>query len=190
MDALKLDRVDFFGTHTGAHIGVELLLSRPDRVRRAVLDGIGLFPEDLKREMLAHYAPEMAPDEYGRQFVWAWQFVRDQTLHFPYFMRDPAHRMTSSAVPSPDHLHRWAVEVLKALTTYHNGYRAVFRHDTAGRLPLINGTPLMVMASEPDPLTQYLDAAAALVPGAKKTLIKLGGGPVAAAAAITAFLDG
>jgi pimeloyl-ACP methyl ester carboxylesterase len=170
MDALQIDKADYFGTHTGAHIGVELLLSRPDRIRRAVFDGIGIFPEDLKTELLAHYAPEIVPDEFGRQFTWAWHFVRDQSLHFPYFMRDPEHRLNNS-MPPADALHRSVVEVLKAVTTYHNGYRAVFRHDTKGRLPLIKGTPLLFMASEPDPLHVYLDAAAALVPGAQKVLI-------------------
>ncbi|MDX2145464.1 MAG: alpha/beta fold hydrolase [Rhodospirillaceae bacterium] len=188
MDALKLDKVDYFGTHTGAHIGVELLLTRPDRVRRAIFDGIGIFPEDLKKEMLAHYAPEITPDEFGRQFTWAWHFVRDQSIHFPYFMRDPAHRL-NNPMPGAEALHRSVVEVLKAVTTYHNGYRAVFRHDTKSRLPLIKSTPLMFMASEADPLVEYLDAAAALVPGAKKVRISRQEGLGVRAKAMNDFYD-
>lgn len=170
MDKLNIEKADYFGTHTGSHIGVELLLTRPDRVRKAIFDGIGIFPDDLKKEMLANYAPEIKPDEFGRQFTWAWHFVRDQSLHFPYFMRDPAHRL-NNPMPPAEALHRSVTEVLKAVTTYHNGYRAVFSHDTKGRLPLIKNTPLLFTASEPDPLNAYLDAAAALVPGSKKMLI-------------------
>jgi pimeloyl-ACP methyl ester carboxylesterase len=188
MDALKLDTVDYFGTHTGAHIGVELLLTRPDRVRRAIFDGIGIFPDDLKKEMLANYAPEIKPDEFGRQFTWAWHFVRDQSIHFPYFKRDPDHRL-NNPMPDADALHRSVVEVLKAVTTYHNGYRAVFRHDTKARLALIKSTPLLFMASEPDPLSEYLDAAAAIVPGAKKMLIGRQEGLGARAKAINGFYD-
>ena len=189
MDALKLDKVDYFGTHTGAHIGVELLLTRPDRFRKVIFDGIGMFPDALKAEMLATYAPEVQPDDFGRQFVWAWQFVRDQMVHFPYFMRDPAHRMAKSSMPPATYLHGWAVEVLKSLTTYHNGYRAVFRHDTKGRLALIRHVPLLFMAAEPDPLTQYLDEAAALVPGARKALMKMGDPPAARIQTIVDFCD-
>jgi pimeloyl-ACP methyl ester carboxylesterase len=170
MDALKLDKVDYFGTHTGAHIGVELLLTRPDRFRRVIFDGIGIFPDDLKKDMLENYAPEVAPDEFGRHFVWAWNFVRDQSLHFPYFKREPAYKL-NNPVPPAEALHRSVTEVLKALTTYHNGYRAVFRHDTKGRLAQVKNVPLLFMASEPDPLHEYLDAAAALVPGSEKALI-------------------
>lgn len=189
LDALKIEKADYFGTHTGAHIGVELLLTRPDRIRKAIFDGIGIFPEDLKKEMLAHYAPEIQPDEFGRQFTWAWHFVRDQALHFPYFMRDPAHRLNNPMTPA-DALHRSVTEVLKAVTTYHNGYRAVFRHDTKARLPLIKNTPLMFMASEPDPLHQYLDAAADLVPGSKKALITREQGMAGRVKSMTEFLAG
>lgn len=188
MDALKIDKADYFGTHTGAHIGIELLLARPDRIRRAIFDGLGIFPEDEKKELFENYAPEMKPDEFGRQFTWAWHFVRDQVLHFPYFKRDPAHRLPIPMLPT-DVLHRSVTEVLKALTTYHNGYRAVFSHDTKGRLPLLKGFPLLFMATTTDPLNIYLDAAAALVPGAQKILVPTAQGLTARAKAIADFLD-
>jgi pimeloyl-ACP methyl ester carboxylesterase len=187
MDMLKIDKADYFGTHTGAHIGVELLLSRPDRIRKAIFDGIGIFPDDLKQEMLANYAPEIKPDEFGRQFTWAWHFVRDQSLHFPYFKREPEYRL-NNPMPPADALHRSVTEVLKAVTTYHNGYRAVFRHDTKGRLPLVKSTPLMFTAFEADPLKVYLDAAAAMVPGARKALITREQGMGGRVKAITEFL--
>lgn len=188
MDALKLDKVDYFGTHTGAHIGIELLLSRPDRVRRVIFDGIGVFPDEHRKRMLDNYAPEVKPQEFGQHLIWAWNFVRDQSLHFPYFMRTPEYRM-NNPVPPPDMTHRWVVEVLKSLTTYHNGYRAVFRHDAGSRLAQIKNVPLMFMASETDPLHLYLDGAAAAVPGAKKCLIPREAGLAARMQVMTDFYD-
>ncbi len=186
MDALKLDKVDYFGTHTGAHIGVELLLTRPDRVRRAIFDGIGMFPEDLKAAMLENYAPEIKPQAFGEHLVWAWHFVRDQSLYFPYFFRSPKYKL-NGPVPPPDLTHRSVVEVIKSITTYHNGYRAVFRHDTKARLAMVKHAELMLMASEPDPLHVYLDEAAALVPRAKKVLISRAGGLAARVKAMKDF---
>ncbi|MCB2106214.1 MAG: alpha/beta fold hydrolase [Rhodobacteraceae bacterium] len=188
MDALKLDKVDYFGTHTGAHIGTELLLMRPDRFRRVVFDGIGIFPPEMKKAMLENYAPAVQPDEFGRHLVWAWNFVRDQSLHFPYFMRTPENRM-NNPVPPAEFVHRSVVELLKALTTYHNGYNAVFSHDTAARLKQIKDIPLMFMASEPDPLHVYIDGAAALVPGAKKRLITRAEGLTGRIKAMAEFFD-
>jgi pimeloyl-ACP methyl ester carboxylesterase len=165
LDRLELDRIDFYGCHTGAQIGLELAIRHPDRVRRLVLDGAPLFSEDLKRELLAHYAPRVAPDAFGGQFAWAWNFVRDQMWHFPYFMRDPEHRMLHSLVPPPDALHLGVVDVLKALDTYHLAYRAAFTHEVGVRAPLIR-TPTLVMATETDPLGVYVEDLTALIPGA------------------------
>lgn len=169
MDALALDRVDLFGSHTGAHIAVEAATRYPERIRKLVLDGITLFPDDLKADLLAHYAPVIEPDVIGSQFHWAWHFVRDQMTHFPYFKRDPDHRR-NVPMASPDELHHITVEVLKAIRTYHMAYRAVFRHSSRGLLPLVRHDTLC-LGSETDPLSQYAEEAAALIPNAQRTVV-------------------
>jgi hypothetical protein len=130
-----------------------------------VLDGAPLFAPDLKRELLANYAPQVTPDMFGGHLAWAWHFVRDQMWHFPYFMRDPEHRMLKTTVPPPEALHQGVLDVLKALGTYHLAYRAAFSHDVAARAPLVS-VPTLVMATETDPLSVYVDDVAALIPGA------------------------
>jgi pimeloyl-ACP methyl ester carboxylesterase len=165
LDRLDLDQVDFYGSHTGAQIGLELAIRRPDRVRRLVLDAAPVFPAALKQELLANYAPQVKPDVFGGQLAWAWNFVRDQMWHFPYFMRDPEHRMLKTVVPPPEALHQAVVDVLKALSTYHLAYHAAFSHDVESRALLVR-TPTLVMATETDPLAVYVDDLAALIPGA------------------------
>ena len=43
LTALGLDAVDLYGTHTGASIASMIALKHPKRVRRLVLDGVGLY---------------------------------------------------------------------------------------------------------------------------------------------------
>ncbi len=162
LDALGIDCVDFYGQHTGAQIGCELALRHPGRVRRLVLDGLAIYPSELKAQLLERYAPAVEPDAFGGHLVWAWSFVRELCLHFPHYQQDAAHRLLQSAVPPPAALHRQVVELLKALPTYHLAYRAAFSHPTAERLPLLRH-PTLLMAAEGDPLARYLDAAAALL---------------------------
>lgn len=185
LDALGIDQVDYFGSHTGAHIGCELVLHHPDRVRKIIFDGLGVFEDEFRKTLLEQYAPEKQPDEFGTQFTWAWHFLRDQMIHFPYFMRDPEHRMQND-MPPPAELNIHVIDVLKALTTYHKGYRAVFRHEVAERLPLVK-TPSLFMSSEMDPLHKYLDDAATRVPGAQKHLVKRADGLQGMADTILSF---
>jgi pimeloyl-ACP methyl ester carboxylesterase len=166
LDALGIDRVDFYGQHGGAHIGCELAVVHPDRVGRIILDGFALFDAPLKALLVERYAPRVVPDEHGGHLAWAWMFVQDLTLHFPYFLRDPAHRLHSTAVPTAARRQALAVDLIKALPTYHLAYQAVFAHPAAERLPLI-GQPTLVMGANGDPLADYVDAVAALVGNAR-----------------------
>ena len=147
LDVLGIERAVIYGAHTGARIACEAGVLHPDRVTRVIVDGIGEYDAAAQGELLERYAPEKAPDDYGTQMIWAFHFVRDQALHFPYYERDPAHRLLSRPVPDADALHVAALEVLKALGTYHQAYRAAFRYPTCARLALLT-RPLVALDAE------------------------------------------
>ncbi len=172
LDALKIDKVDYYGAHTGAHVGTELALRHPDRVRRVIFDGVTVRTPEIRAWLLANYAPQIVPDDHGGQLHWAWLFVRDMSQYFPWFARDRDHR-TGNNIPSAQQLHNSSVEVLKSLSTYHLVYRAVYRHDIGARLPLLKH-PVMCLAKESDPNVVELDNAASKIPGVKKVRIARG----------------
>lgn len=161
LDALKIDKVDYYGSHTGANIGCEIAIMHPDRVRKLIFDGIALFDDQMRQELLENYAPKRTPDEYGSQFQWAWQFIRDQSLFFPYYKRDAEHRLDNGVMP-PEMLHDFTLDVLKALKSYHKGYEAVFRHNTAARLPLVDH-PVLLLEHDARPMTKFANDAIAQV---------------------------
>jgi pimeloyl-ACP methyl ester carboxylesterase len=165
MDALGIEQADLYGSHTGAHIVAEMAIAQPQRFGRVILDGIGMFSPERKREYLANYAPAITPDAFGSQIHWAWHFVRDQAWFFPYFRRDAAH-LRGIDMPPAEVLHETTVEVLKAVRTYHKAYRAAFAHPDRERLPLIT-LPTLVMADASDPLKSGVAEAAACIPGAQ-----------------------
>jgi pimeloyl-ACP methyl ester carboxylesterase len=190
MDALGIERADLYGSHTGAHIAVEMAIRRPDRFGRMILDGIGMFDAATKRELLANYAPAIEPDFFGSQFHWAWHFVRDQAWFFPYFRRDQAHLRGTDA-PSAELLHATTLEVLKAIRTYHHAYRAAFSHADRERLPLVT-LPTLAMADDSDPLQAGVEEAARLLPDAVRTIFTPGAGADYASAKadlLARFLD-
>lgn len=186
IDALALDCVDLYGSHTGARIEYEFAAAFPDRVRRVVLDGIIEYDDDMRNAILENYAPRIEPDEFGRQFVWAFNFVRDQALHFPWFMRDPEHRL-SGPVPPAAVLHRAALDVLKALETYADPYIAAFEYRAYERMPQIEAPVLLL---KPDSELPVLKAAAAKAAGRLRDgrIATIAGSDAARAGAIAAFL--
>lgn len=187
LDLLGIDRVDFYGSHTGAQIAIEIAVKWPDRIGRLFLDGLPLFAEDFKRDLLANYAPEVRPDEFGGHLAWAWNFVRDQFLFWPHYAHDVRHRLPNGLLPARE-LHLGVVDVLKALDTYQIAYRAAFSQDVRGLVPRIRA-PVLFSATERDPLHMYLDDVAALLPGARKVLFSRDSGAAERAAAIQEFLD-
>lgn len=187
LDALKIEKIDFYGSHTGAHIGTELALRAPDRVGRLIYDGVTFFTPEERDEYLANYAPAMQPDVYGRQLTWAWHFVRDMALFFPHYNHTAEHRLTRT-LPNPQGLHNSVLDVLKALTTYHKAYNAVYRHHLDELLPKLTHQVLCVTNTS-DPNMRYLDRAVALIRNSQKVVVEAGEGRDRTAGAIEQFLD-
>jgi pimeloyl-ACP methyl ester carboxylesterase len=161
IEVLGHKEVDVYGTHTGGGIAMELAINNPKLVRKVIIDGIGLYSEETKKDMLANYTPEVKPDAFGSQFNWAWHFVRDQDFFFPWYKRDAEHQRVQG-LQSPEELHNAVMEVLKSITTYHLGYRASFRYPKAARLPLLTQETMMIYTAA-DPLAVYKDEALGLV---------------------------
>lgn len=162
LDALEIERASAYGSHTGAHTAIELGIADPQRIGKVILDGIALFEGEERQDMLRNYAPEVHPDLEGRQCLWAFQFMRDQNIFFPWFRRDREH-LRGMGIVSPELLHEATVEVLKALTTYHKAYRAAFSHRVRDRMPLLTCEALAI-CDQQDPLLEHTREAAALAP--------------------------
>lgn len=189
LDALGIERFDLYGNHTGANVAVEIALARPGRVGCVILDGIALYSAEMRKDLLAHYAPPVLPDHDGRHLLWTWHFVRDQWLFWPWFRRDKAHRRDLS-LPDPVYLNTVVLDVLKSLGTFQAGYRASFLYPKEERLPLLR-VPTMVASATTDIFFPELDQVAALVPNVRKVVIggESGGEMDEAVAHFRAFLD-
>ena len=150
LDALGLDRIAVYGSHTGAAIAAELAILAPDRVERVVLDGVQSLTAEERAEVMSRYAHPFTPDLDGAWLMRAFTFCRDQYLFYPWYDRSRAGQRTGG-LPTPQVLSDWVIEVLKAGETYQLNYHAAFRWEAAERLPFVT-CPALMMAAKNDPL--------------------------------------
>jgi pimeloyl-ACP methyl ester carboxylesterase len=170
IESLGLTRVDLYGGHTGGNIAAEIAIRRPDLVNRLILDGMSLYADAEREDMLRHYAPAVVPAADGSHLLWIWNFVRDGYLFWPWYRRDAGNRR-DIGLPSPDALHDKFVEVVKAARTYHLSYRAAIGYRKEARLPLV-AVPTLLVCARNDMLLRYLDGVAALMPRAIRAVTR------------------
>ncbi len=149
MDALGIARAPIYGTHTGAHIALEVGLRHPDRVAGLVLDGISFNTTAEAKERLDRYAPVFRPTADGAHLAWAWQHTRDQIVFYPWFRAEKARRLDAS-MASPEYIHDIVLAKMDA-AGYWLGYRAAFGHDSRAAMYRL-GVKTTVVAREGDVL--------------------------------------
>ena len=162
MDALGIPQADLWGSHTGACVGLEIAVTRPERVRRLVMEGPVVISQEFQDDLLAHYFPDFAPDTFGLHLQHIWHWRRDMFMFWPWYRNDPsaARRL---GVPSAAEIHLYAVGILESGTTYSRAYRAAFGYPTLERLPLLT-VPSIITAGPNDMLANSLDDALQAIP--------------------------
>lgn len=191
LDAMGLDQVSLYGSHTGAAIAAEVAIAAPERVKSLVLDGVSRLTAEELKEILENYAFPFTPDRDGSYLIRLYQFVRDQYVFYPWYARSRAARR-DAGLGSAEDIHAWVLEVMKAAETYHLNYRAAFKWDADGRLPLVK-VPTLFIAAATDPLHDCTGDLSKRVAGARFESMPRGDDAAFAATrhdAIAAFLGG
>jgi pimeloyl-ACP methyl ester carboxylesterase len=154
--------LDVYGFHAGASVGLELAILRPQRIRRVVLDSLGLYTAEEGRAMVRDYVTDFTLDRHGAHLLRAWHVVRDTYLFWPWFRQDAAHAR-AVGVPELRTLHDKVVEVIKSIETFGDLYRAAFLHDKEPRLALV-AQPALVTAGRTNTQHAHLAAVARRLP--------------------------
>ncbi|WP_406071082.1 alpha/beta hydrolase [Micromonospora sp. NBC_01638] len=161
-DALGWDTFDVWGSHTGACAALEMAISRPERIRKAVLEAPVMVTPDFRDDLLTNYFPGFSPDKFGLHLQHIWHWRRDMFMFWPWYRVDYS-ATRAIGVPSADELHLYAVGILESGITYGGAYRAAFAYNTQDRLPQLR-VPAILTAGPNDMLANALEDAAALVP--------------------------
>ena len=126
LEKLKINSCILYGTHTGAHIALEVAINSK-KVKCLIIDGISFYNSSEKKELLKKYAPNFPPKINGEHLVNAWHHTRDQTIFYPWFNKKNRIRRK---LPPPNYLHNVVIAKLRAEENYIKGYKAAFSHNT------------------------------------------------------------
>ncbi|SEA36997.1 alpha/beta fold hydrolase [Variovorax sp. YR216] len=132
LDALKIEKADVVGHHTGGVIAVELAAAFPGRVRALVLSSTP-FTNAAFRTARAERPPidEVAPSEDGSHLAALWQ--RRQGFYPP---------------KRPELLEAFVRDALKASGSPEDGHRAVAAYRMEDRIHLVTQTTLLIRATD------------------------------------------
>ncbi len=132
-DWLEIGSVDVIGYHTGAKIGIELSLQRPELVRKLVLVSTPVYTEEELARQHATLGKPSWFDEKGAHLLEVWDG------HWEW--RGPGQTI--------EMVHETVAEVFRAGSRAWWGHRAAFEYQMGDRLPLVTH-PTLVLCPHDD----------------------------------------
>jgi pimeloyl-ACP methyl ester carboxylesterase len=150
--------IDVYGTLSGVRVALALCNHSDVKVRRVILDGIGIPKPEQMTELLEAYAPPFVADINGNHLLNTFMLCRDQYLFYPWYARDAEHRRPTG-LPSATALHAKTMESLKSAAAFRPLIRAAFREDVESALRNLKQLALIsadASAVRPDyPVLEY-----------------------------------
>lgn len=130
----------------------------------AALMGAPYWSGEETAELLARYAPSIAPTWDGAHLIRAWRMMTWQALFYPWFRRDRAHAFTREPRLDPAIIHRRTVDVLKAGDRYQGAYAACHAWPSAARAAQAGGCDLFPVGWDASCTPERVGALAAAAP--------------------------
>lgn len=155
LDALGLERVALFGSHTGAIVAVRIASRYPQRIAALVANGILMTTPEERSDKADRYLPPLVPQWDGSHLAWLWSRLRDQLVFYPWYRHDPAYRIQWSQ--SLAEIDAGALDLLESGDDYRGAYGAVLRYDITEDLPALE-LPTLLVVAKPDALSRFVEA--------------------------------
>ncbi|MBW3096606.1 alpha/beta fold hydrolase [Pseudohoeflea coraliihabitans] len=154
IDAMEIDQIDVWGSHTGSLVALEMAVIAPERVGKLVMEGPVFISADFQADLLEHYFPKIEADKWGLHLPLVWNWRRDLFMFWPWYRveRDAARAL---GVPDAEELHMYAIGILESGASYDGAYRSAFSYDTRSRLPQLT-RPALICAGPNDMLKDGL----------------------------------
>jgi haloalkane dehalogenase len=161
LDALKIERIGAYGFHSGGIILASAFGQAPDRFSALAIGGYAIWTEAERAAFGTAYLPPFKPSAYGEHLTWLWNRILEQSWFFPWFDVRPETRL-SVAHDDPARVDAVVCDMLDSGDAYRAGYGAVLRASRDIPSPDAVTPPVLITASNGDPLQPHIDRLGAM----------------------------
>lgn len=187
IDALGLTRFALYGFHAGASVALEIARAAPERTAAVILDSLGLYSVEAGEAMATRYPPGITREAHGGHLLKLFHYVRDTYLFWPWYDTSST-GARGIGLPTVDELHDKTLEVIKAMDSFEQYYRAAFRHRKEPLLAALS-VPTLVAAGRSNSQAPHIPTIATMVKGSEHTLTAGVYSPEAAAETAGVFAE-
>ena len=180
MDHAGVPQADIVGYHTGAHVGVDLAVAAPERVRKLALYGLSIMAPEARQALWDRIVPREQEGAMHKPVPGGQNLVeRYALLEGMLGPKTAQHMLVSNLMAGPK---MWY------------GHNAALSHDVTPSFEQVT-QPILLITHDGEMLDGATRAAAAMKPGAKLVVLDVKGGmamdsaPEAFAAAVVAFVN-
>ena len=159
LKSLGIREFDFVGTWGGGFVGLELALLAPKRLRHLVMCDVLYLNAAQRKDLKAHYTPDIRPDWYGGYLLQAWHLMRDQGLFWPWYRRTADAVIRKPIYLDPVMVNGRVLELFRSEGMWRKAYQAHFSYPLIGKLRHLT-VPLLFAAPSWDPQLEDTQRAA------------------------------
>lgn len=161
LEALKIERTGAYGFHSGGIILANAFARAPDRFSAVAIGGYAIWTEAERAAFGQAYLPPFRASAYGEHLTWLWNRILEQSWFFPWCDVRPETRL-SVAHDDPLRVDAVVRDMLDSGDAYRAGYGAVLRASRDIPPPNAVTPPVLITASEGDPLQPHIDRLGAM----------------------------
>ncbi|KQQ74851.1 hypothetical protein ASF70_02835 [Rhizobium sp. Leaf321] len=152
-------QVRIYASGTSAAVAAECARLAPDLIDRIIFRSPPAIEADSR--FVETYAPDIAPEWSGGNFLKLWHHLRDQELWWPWNQRTVAHARRTEPRIAPAFLNRRAITLLRQPLTYRVIWQTVLAYPLTDALKT-HAVPGAIVTHEQDLFAFAADAAGRL----------------------------
>ncbi len=126
---IGIDDFDFISMQNSSAISLKTCNNLSDKVNKLCLVNFQYFSNTDKKEFYDKFSFEINPERYGEHLIKCWNFIRDQSLFYPWYSNKRENLILNKSNLDINYLHRRVVALLKSEKNWHKMCRMLSNVD-------------------------------------------------------------